>query len=323
MDSSLVNTHCFWTGLDEVDYTIRDEVCRQIIDLTYKYPNCIFMISSRPDETRFSTWNEFFVCKIMPFNEKQVELFINKIDFDQDTKKRFILKTKDELFKSHKEFLSNPLLCTMMLMTYNEFEEIPAKRHIFYSKAFDALFSRHDKMKPLFRRKFYTDLAEDDFRRLFSTFCLFSLLARDISFEEKNAKKYISDAIKFEGDLKIEAEAFLKDLHESISILIKDGNEYSFIHRSFQEYFVANFLAERQLASAREIFEEIIRLPNSIVIELLSEINRDVLDTRFIIPMVKDLIKKLKKVNPGDHQKIFELFFGSIVIENGNVRSIY
>jgi hypothetical protein len=103
--------------------------------MTYKYSDCIFLVTSRPDETRFAGWNEFYVGKILPFDAKQVDLFIKKIDFDEKLKNRFILEVKKNLFKTHKEFLSNPLLCTMMLMTYNEFDEIPAKRHVFYSKA--------------------------------------------------------------------------------------------------------------------------------------------------------------------------------------------
>jgi predicted NACHT family NTPase len=160
-------------GLDEVDHTVRDDVCRQIMELTYKYPDCIVIITSRPDDTRFATWNEFFIGKILPFDKEQVELFVDQIDFDGDLKKRFLSEIKGSLFESHKEFLSNPLLCTMMLMTYNEFEEIPGKRHIFYSKAFDVLFSRHDRMKPLFKRKFYTDWQKMILRDCFQLFVFF------------------------------------------------------------------------------------------------------------------------------------------------------
>jgi predicted NACHT family NTPase len=65
-------------GLDEIDHTIRDDICRQILDMTYKYSDCIFLVTSRPDETRFAGWNEFYVGKILPFDAKQVDLFIKK-----------------------------------------------------------------------------------------------------------------------------------------------------------------------------------------------------------------------------------------------------
>ena len=44
----------------------------------------------------------------------------------------------------------------MMLMTFDEFAEIPSKMHIFYDQAFSVLYNKHDAMKTSFRRKFYT-----------------------------------------------------------------------------------------------------------------------------------------------------------------------
>lgn len=111
----------------------------------------------------------------------------------------------------------------MMILTYTEFEEIPSKMHIFYARAFDVLFTRHDRTKTFFSRKFYTELAEDDFKRLFSTFCLFSYLESAYSFDRETALKFLEMAFKFEGSA-ISPGDFLSDLHESISILVKDGD---------------------------------------------------------------------------------------------------
>jgi predicted NACHT family NTPase len=166
-------------ALDEIDFDNRDKISKEIIELTFKYPDCRFLITSRPDE-RFSSWNEFYHAGIEPLSDDQVCELIQKIEFDETTKVKFLHEVKGRLLKSHRAFLSNPLLCTMMLMTYNEFEEIPSKMHIFYQRAFDVLFSRHDKTKPSFTRKFHCSLAEDDFRRLFFRFVLSHILTKNI-----------------------------------------------------------------------------------------------------------------------------------------------
>jgi len=128
-------------GLDELAHTLRDECCRQILEITYKFPNCLYLITSRPDD-RFSSWQEFYVGTMSPFTKEQVVELVKKIDFDHAIKNSFITDISNRLYQSHKEFLSNPLLCTMMLMTYNEFEEIPSKMYIFYDRAFEVLFTR-------------------------------------------------------------------------------------------------------------------------------------------------------------------------------------
>jgi predicted NACHT family NTPase len=184
-------------ALDEIDFRDRDRFSKEIIELTFKYPQCRFLVTSRPDD-RFAGWNEFYHAEIQPLNDKQVCELLEKIDFDDVMKGKFLKEVQSRLLSTHRAFLSNPLLCTMMLMTYNEFEEIPSKMHIFYQRAFDTLFSRHDKMKPSFKRRFHSALAEDDFKKLFSSFCFVSYLDKKHAFDERSAKKYVEAAKKLD-----------------------------------------------------------------------------------------------------------------------------
>ena len=39
------------------------------------------------------------------------------------------------------------------------------------------------------------------------------------------------------------SQDFLIDLTDNLCIMYKEGNKYHFIHRSFQEYFTARYLA--------------------------------------------------------------------------------
>ena len=60
---------------------------------------------------------------------------------------KFIDNVKKHLYDKHKSFLSNPLLTTMMLLTFDQFAEIPEKMFLFYEQAFDTLFLKHDATK--------------------------------------------------------------------------------------------------------------------------------------------------------------------------------
>jgi hypothetical protein len=309
-------------GLDEVDHTIRDKCSKELLDLTYKYPESLFLITSRPDG-RFESWHEFYTAQILPLSKEQVTALVKKIDFDPKTKSRFLNEIGNRLFQTHKTFLSNPLLCTMMLITYSEFEEIPSKMHIFYGRAFDALFSRHDRTKTGFRRKFYTDLAEDDFKRLFSTFCLLSYVESQLSLEEEQAKKYIALAAQHEK-LAVSSESFLKDLSQSISILPQDGHLYSFLHRSFQEYFTAIFLSERQTENMGALFERIAAELADAVLPLLFEMNRNAFETKYFAGKIHEWRKELDQINVDQEpQKVLAMIYQDLTIVGGDIRALH
>jgi NACHT domain len=301
-------------GLDEVDKQERDKVSKNIIELSYKFPLCPIVLTSRPISD-FSAWQEFYTAEIQPFDLPRVLELVEKTSIDRVIKSNFLSEVKERLFRSHQTFLANPLLCTMMILTYTEFEEIPSKMHIFYARAFDVLFTRHDKTKTFFNRKFYTTLAEDDFKRLFSTFCLFSYLESAYSFDRGAALDFLKLTFEFESSA-ISPSDFLSDMHESISILVKDGDTFSFLHRSFQEYFSAVFLAERQLPEMDRLFDKILENDaGNNVLNLLFEMNQDALESKFLIKKVRQFRNELIKLNPKRHlPQLLAMIFEDVAV---------
>jgi predicted NACHT family NTPase len=136
----------FLDGFDEIDHDKRKDRERQINDLSSRFQQLWTFVSSRPAET-FASWEKFYVFRVQPFTKGQVELLITKIAYDEEIKKLFRKKLSEGLYETHKEFLTNPLLTIMMLITLEQFAEVPAKIHLFYEYAFEALFGRHDVTK--------------------------------------------------------------------------------------------------------------------------------------------------------------------------------
>ncbi len=64
------------------------------------------------------------------------------------------------------DYFENPLLLSIMLITYQDSALIPVQLHNFYSSAFDALFFRHDATKAGFRRPTKTEMDIDVGRRI-------------------------------------------------------------------------------------------------------------------------------------------------------------
>ena len=156
-------------GLDEVSDSQQGNIQEEIIKLTLKYPDCPFVVTSRPNG--FTTWENFHVAHLLPFDYRQCQSFIKKIDYVEERKTDFLEFLTEDKFEEHEEFLSNPLLASMMLLTFDEYGDIPAKRHIFYEKCFQVLIKEHDASKGRFHRPLKSKLSHENLEKVFMYFC--------------------------------------------------------------------------------------------------------------------------------------------------------
>jgi hypothetical protein len=284
-------------GFDEVDVDQRTNVEKQILTMREQYPDLIIIVSTRPDpDNRFQSWLKFHVCRVLPMNREQVDELIEKLDFDSEIKGKF-LKALNSLFRTHQSFLSNPLLCIMMLITFEQYGHIPDKMHIFYEHAFDALFFRHDAVKEgAYRRKTYGKLPIDEFRDCLSAFCLVSYSKERFSFTSTEVHDTIKQALSLERKDVATAD-FLNDLVESVCLLQMEGLHYQFTHRSFQEYFAACFIG-RSPPNLGSMLDQFCRRRQDEVIPMAFAMNRTLIEREWVIPKLIEFEKIAKDLNP-------------------------
>lgn len=287
-------------AFDEIRGGLRYDVSRQILDFSYKYDECPIVVSSRPDE-QFVSWNEFTEYRILPFStEKAIEL-ITKINFEEKTKAKFIDLIKKDIHKTHKEFLSNPLLASMMLLTFESAYDIPKKEHVFYQRAFVALIEKHDAAKG-YKRQLETGLTQDVIEDVFSAFCIYSYLNVKLSFDEQEVRQNAEFAFKLLS-MQGEGQSLFKDLVKSFCLLVRDGDEYSFIHRSFQEYFAALYIARKDPAGANLIVDKLLdehEFPRR-ALEFLPQINVELFERHIILPRLEKFLKRIKELEDSGH----------------------
>ena len=288
----------FLDGFDEINYDRRSEREQQINDMTARFDKLWTFVSSRPAET-FASWEKFYVFSVEPFTRKQVELLISKIDYDEEIKSLFYKKLKDGLYETHREFLRNPLLTIMMLVTLEQFADVPAKVHLFYEYAFEALFGRHDATKGGFQRKRHTTLALDDFKRLFSYFCMYTYLNGKYSFSSEELFEIIQESLDA-SQIGTDKTLFRNDLVESTCMLVMEGLQYTFSHRSFQEYFAAYFICRVKVDQFELALPDLVRRATyDNVITMVAEMNREKFEETWALPTLELFWSGVKDIDAG------------------------
>ena len=237
-------------GLDEIAAGRTERFERELEMLTDKYSKNIFILSSRPFQ-HFVSFERFSHFRLMPFIPRQAMQLINRLEFRPDEpaiKEKFQAALEKTLFRTHRSFTENPLLLTIMLLTFEQYAEVPSKMHIFYREAFEVLAKRHDASKGAYKRALRTGLSVDAFADYFAELC----------FRSYNDEKFEMTAEEFDGyfnqlnaravanDNKTTASDFREDLCANLCLLYFEGNSYHFTHRSFQEYFCALFFSKQK-----------------------------------------------------------------------------
>lgn len=282
----------FLDGYDEVSPSNKARLIRETLQLSKKFPQCPIILSSRPDDV-FNGIEDFSIYLIQPLQlEAAIEL-VRKLPFDEGTKIKFISDLSNGLFEKHKSFLSNPLLLSIMLLTYGEHAEIPSKLSIFYNQAYEALFQRHDAYKGGYGRARKTTLDIQDFAKVFSLFALQTYEKRLFKMPKTTCIDFIErcrTSLKFD----FKPEDYLSDLIGAACLLIEDGLEIAFSHRSFQEYFVARHISQ----STPDIQVKLIdrywkNMRQDNVMSLLLEINPELVERQLLIPQLEKLFSEI------------------------------
>ncbi len=283
----------FLDGYDEVHHALRKNLVKQIQSLSTSAKQGPIFISSRPDDD-FNGLNDFSKFKILPLTLKSASELIEKLPFDEQIKTEFIYNLEADLFEKHESFLSNPLLLSIMLLTYGQNAEIPTKLSIFYDQAYQALFHRHDAKKGGFKRKRLTNLDIQDFSRVFSIFCLHTYHSRSFSMPRRECLNYLGKCKnQFHFDFKI--EDYLNDLLSATCLLVEEGMDIAFSHRSFQEYFVAIYISQAPPDIQKKLIELYWKNAwSDQVIKLLLEINPEIVERLLLLPKLKNIFSKIK-----------------------------
>jgi predicted NACHT family NTPase len=249
-------------GYDEIYSSKKLEINRQIDLFIDSYSKNNFILSTRPGSgaENFQRFHDFHV---QPLSMMDVKNFIGKIVDSDERRKRMLDIIKEQKNSDYFHYLKNPLLLSMFIIAFESHPEIPSRKSSFYRNVFDTLYSKHDGItKNSFPREKLTKLEREDFEQVLNVFGYLTLVDGKFVFTEEYLTDKLKEVINY-LEIKCSTDKLIYDLVTPISIIIKDGFEYNFPHRSMQEYFAAKFISKlSDINKKRRAYEN---LENSIL----------------------------------------------------------
>ena len=179
-----------------------------------------------------------------------------------------------------------------MLLTYDNYAEIPEKLHLFYSNAFETLYYKHDATKGGYKRELKSKLAFDSFKKVFACFCFITYYQGKFEFSFDDLSSTLKK-VKL-NNITLDIESIIYDLVNSICVLYKDGINYRFAHRSFQEYFTAIFLKELPDNNMSQMSIELIkkdpyRATHDGTFDMLFDMSEERVEQNIFLPILNEL----------------------------------
>lgn len=232
----------FLDGFDEVPHDKVKNLLNEIEGWCERYPNMQIVISSRP-EADIQLSNYLKVFKLSEYRFYEQSLLIDKLVEESESRKLLKQAIKDSNTEIQ-ELLKTPLMVTLFVMNYRGSLEIPTNQHEFYRNLFTILISRHDKTKPGFKREANSGLNEVELQEVFEEFCFITFSMDILVFDESKAIEVIKECLENQN-ISDNPRMVLRDLSKNLCLILKDGFDYTFIHKSIQEYYYASFVVKQ------------------------------------------------------------------------------
>ncbi len=239
----------FLDGFDEIPNNERATVARELETIVRAYPDLRIVVSSRPDSGMGSSFY-FSKRKISPMLLDTQKNFVNhlyKSDKQSESINNILLNSN---FIS--EVTTTPLLLTLFTITYNARQFKPDSLSEFYSLIFPTMLYRHDRMKIGFERERKAGLTDYQMQRLFDSLSFLSLNDNNTRFSTYLFQSYLYNAAKLERLPENIEDLLIDDITCITALIVRDGfDEFSFTHKSIQEYFASVFIS--RLSEDRKI----------------------------------------------------------------------
>lgn len=295
----------FFDGYDELTLETKENRTQQIRSFVDRFPNNNYMLTSRPDADAeaMERFENYHIC---PLTSDQINDFIHQqmalIPEGSVMEKKMVeaIKTADDGISA---YLSNPLLLSMFILTFGYHPTIPSKKTEFYFNVFDTLYTKHDSVSKGggYAHDKACKLERYQYVKVLQWFCYRTYFKQEYQFSRSLLQTEFTD-IRDRLGYEYDNDKLVYDLTVAISILVQDGLDYIFPHRSMQEYFAAQLIAGLpEQVRIKKVYENnfFASTQNQNLWSLCQEINEYEFQKNFIANHLNKLVTPIEKLIKG------------------------
>jgi len=291
----------FLDGYDELDLDTKQDRTSQICQFVDRFPHNYYMMTSRPEASAESLvrFENYHICPLSP---KQVKGFVSQqINLIPDGK-NMEEKIQDAIDRSDEgisAYLANPLLLSMFILTFGYHPTIPSKKTEFYFNVFDTLFTKHDTITKGggFTHDRACKLERYQYVDVLKWFSYRTYFKQNYQFSRQLLDSELTD-IRQRLGLSYNNDNMIYDLTVAISILLQDGLDYIFPHRSMQEYFAAQLIMSLpEEIRVRKVYDNRVFMTsnNQNLWSLCMEVNEYEFKKNFISRTLNSVVSNIEK----------------------------
>ncbi|MEA9411905.1 NACHT domain-containing protein [Flavobacterium sp. PL02] len=290
-------------GYDEIYSSAKNRITNDIEEFVDMYSKNIFVLTSRPGSNAESL-QRFDNYYVQALDSVQIDDFIKqqfKNHENEESLERILSVIKKTENEDYRDYLTNPLLLSMFIFTFNAYPELPKYKSKFYWNVFDTLCTKHDSFtkKGFWLHERKSNLLNDDFENILKWLSYATIFKGKYNFDYEYFKKTLLEILSKLG-LKCELDNLIYDLTVSISIIIQDGTDYTFPHKSLQEYFTASLIKGLNDPQKQKVYSEKFEQIENFstggkinLYKLCQEMDKIYFSKMFLIPKAENFISKL------------------------------
>lgn len=230
-------------GADEVSDEIKSEVYDKIRLFTDNAKHCKFVVATRNEDKILSAFNDFISFNIEPLEIEQAYSLLRKYQFDDASADLLIDEIEKKENQAVKEFLTNPLLTSLLYTAYEHSKTIPLKKSSFFSQIYRSLYENHDATKiGYLTRPKSSGLDIDDFATVLSFLAFLGRKVEKLEYEEDELIEDLELIKQSHPTIDFNIRGFLTDIVSRVPLFRLEGLSYRWQHKSIQEFFFLNYI---------------------------------------------------------------------------------